>query len=100
MTLEASLSEAEGERDRLRGLLDRPSDAAKPRPGNGHRARRGARRGEAHQVSPRALAQVELLNQQISALRRQMTAVEEDASARPRAGTARSQTNIADLGGA
>ena len=94
--LRASLSVAEGERDRLRG------QAA---PGNGFDA--GAAQGrindlntslsEERKLSARALAQVEVLNQQIGALRRQLSALEAalDASEKK---DKESQTRIADLG--
>jgi chemotaxis protein MotB len=94
-TLQASLSAAETERDRLRGLLDSQSDAANSA---GDRvAQMQAELDDKNQVSQRALAQVELLNQQISALRRQIAALEEAIGAsedRDR----ESQTKIADLG--
>ncbi|MCB1496122.1 MAG: peptidoglycan -binding protein [Bauldia sp.] len=94
-TLQASLAAAETERDRLRGLLDSQSDAAA---NAGGRVQQLTDQLESEQqVSQRALAQVELLNQQISALRRQIAALETalDASEdRDR----ESQTKIADLG--
>jgi chemotaxis protein MotB len=94
-TLEASLAAAETERDRLRGLLDSQSDAANSA---GDRvAQLTAELEDENQVSERALAQVELLNQQISALRRQIAALEDALNAsdvRDR----ESQTRIADLG--
>jgi len=93
--LQASLSAAESERDRLRGLLDSNADAA-----SSASDRISALTSELEseqQVSQRALSQVELLNQQISALRRQITALEEAleiSETRDR----ESQTKIADLG--
>jgi chemotaxis protein MotB len=94
-TLQASLSAAESERDRLRGLLDNESSAANTA-GDRIAALTEDLQNE-QQVSQRALAQVELLNQQISALRRQIAAVEsalEASEDRDR----ESQTKIADLG--
>jgi chemotaxis protein MotB len=95
VTLEASLSAAETERDRLRGLLDSQSDAANSA---GDRvAQLTSELEEQDQVTQRALAQVELLNQQISALRRQIAALEDALNAsedRDR----ESQTKISDLG--
>src|SRR5690606_2349899 len=94
-TLQASLAAAESERDRLRGLLDSQSDAATSA---GDRAAELATDlDNEKQVSQRALAQVELLNQQISALRRQIAALE-DALDVSEEKDRESQTKIADLG--
>lgn len=94
-TLAASLSAAESERDRLRGLLDSQSDAANSA---GDRvAQLTAQLEDESQISQRALAQVELLNQQISALRRQIAALE-DALNASEVRDRESQTRIADLG--
>ena len=94
-TLEASLSAAESERDRLRGLLDSQADAANSA---GDRvAQLTAQLEDQTQVGQRALAQVELLNQQISALRRQIAALE-DALEASESRDKESQTKIADLG--
>jgi len=93
--LQASLAAAQSERDRLRGLLDSQSDAASSA---GDRvAKLTADLQSQSQISQRALAQVELLNQQISALRRQIAALETalDAS---ESRDKESQTKIADLG--
>jgi chemotaxis protein MotB len=94
-TVQASLAAAEGERDRVRGLLDSEADAATSA---GDRiAALTTDLEEERQVSRRALSQIELLNQQISALRRQITALEgtlEASEERDR----ESQTKIADLG--
>jgi chemotaxis protein MotB len=94
-SLQANLSATEGERDRLQGLIDSGSAA------DGAAAGRitvleGSLDSE-KQVSQRALAQVELLNQQISALRRQLGALEEALNASESRNT-ESQTQIADLG--
>ncbi|MEQ8482521.1 MAG: peptidoglycan -binding protein [Hoeflea sp.] len=93
--LQASLSESEADRSRLQQLLDSGSGATEAAE---------ARIGELSEtldaekkVSQRALNQVELLNQQISALRSQLAALEdalEVSEAKDRA----TQAKIADLG--
>ena len=94
-TLQASLSAAETERDRLQGLLDSQSDAANSA---GDRvAQLSADLDDANQESQRALAQVELLNQQISALRRQIAALESALNV-SESKDKESQSQIADLG--
>jgi chemotaxis protein MotB len=90
----SNLAATESERDRLRGLAEGAGNAA-------------AAKGKANELASqldlekqgvaRALAQVELLNQQIAALRRQLGALEaalETSEKRDR----ESQTRIADLG--
>jgi chemotaxis protein MotB len=94
-SLAASLGAAESERDRLRGLLDSQSDVAL---NAGDRVAQLTDELEAEsQVSQRALAQVELLNQQISALRRQIAALEAALDASEERDR-ESQTKVADLG--
>src|SRR6266568_5396007 len=72
--LRAGLASAEAERDRVKGLYEGLAGA-------GNAAGRTAELNRAldseKQVSARALAQIEVLNQQISALRRQLAALEE-----------------------
>ncbi|MCT8268142.1 peptidoglycan -binding protein [Afifella sp. JA880] len=94
-SLQASLSNAEGERDRLQGLLSSSSGAA----GEAEERISGLTSDLANEkeVSQRALAQVELLNQQLSALRRQIAALE-DALEASETRDRQSQTKIADLG--
>ncbi|MFH1793421.1 MAG: peptidoglycan -binding protein [Pseudomonadota bacterium] len=93
--LRASLGDAESERDRLRQLLDRGAGA-----GAAADQRIGELSGQLEsekQMSQRALSQVELLNQQIAALRKQIGALEsalEVSEVRDR----ESNTKIADLG--
>ncbi len=93
--LQASLNLAETERSRLQQLLDRGAGA-----GAEADAKIGTLSGELdsqRQISQEALSQVELLNQQIAALRKQIGALETalDASeSRDR----ESNTKIADLG--
>lgn len=93
--LQASLSSAESERSRLQTLLNE---------GSGAGAAAEKRAGELSesldsekQVSARALSQVELLNQQISALRRQIAALE-DALNASESRDRESNAKIADLG--
>ena len=93
--MRASLSDAEGERSRLQQLLDAGQGA-----GAEAEAQVGELSGqldEERQISQRALSQVELLNQQIAALRSQIGALEaalEASEERDR----ESNTKIADLG--
>jgi chemotaxis protein MotB len=93
--LQASLVSAETERSRLQQLLSE---------GAGAGAQAAARVGELsgdldtqRQISQRALSQVELLNQQIAALRKQIAALE-DALEVSEARDRESNTKIADLG--
>lgn len=93
--LQASLSAAEAEKSRLQQLLAAGSGA-----GNAANQRATQLEGELdteRQVSQRALSQVELLNQQISALRKQIAALE-DALNASEARDRESNTKIADLG--
>lgn len=93
--LQASLSSAESERSRLQSLLNE---------GSGAGAAAEQRAGELSQnldaekqVSARALNQVELLNQQLSALRRQIAALEDALNASENRDR-ESSAKIADLG--
>ena len=93
--LQASLTSAESERTRLEELLSA---------GSGNQQEKDKKLGllstqidEEKQISARALSQVELLNQQISALRRQIGALE-DALDASESRDRESQTKIADLG--
>jgi chemotaxis protein MotB len=92
--LRASLSAAEGERDRLRGVVAGSPSADAQREETGKLT---SQLDLEKQATARAVAQVELLNQQITALRRQLAALEEalDASEKK---DKESQTRIADLG--
>jgi chemotaxis protein MotB len=94
-TLEASLDEAETERSRLQNLLESDSGVSAQQ-----QERLGILSSELEderQISQRALSQVELLNQQISALRRQIAALEDALEASERKDR-ESQTKIANLG--
>ena len=93
-----NLAKADAEHTRLQGLLSEAQGNATSASSANDQVKvlQGALEGQ-KRVSDQALAQVELLNQQISALRRQIAALEQalDASeARDR----ESQTKIADLG--
>ncbi|MEM7289025.1 MAG: peptidoglycan -binding protein [Pseudomonadota bacterium] len=93
--LQASLDNADSERSRLQELLaDGTNDtqATEERLGS-----LTTQIDEERQISQRALSQVELLNQQISALRRQIAALE-DALDASESRDRESQTKIADLG--
>ena len=93
--LRASLSTAEGERDRYKGLYEGAGPGAAQAQG-----RINALTGELDaqkQLSARALSQVELLNQQIAALRRQLAAIEEALQASEKKDK-EAQARIADLG--
>ena len=95
VSLQASLAAAEGERNRLQGLLAGQSDAASS--ADGRIAALSSQLEEEQQISRRAMSQVELLNQQIAALRRQIAALE-DALDASESRDRESQTRIADLG--
>lgn len=93
--LRASLAEAESDRSRLQQLLEQDAGA-----GSQAQARIGTlseELDEERQLSQRAMSQVELLNQQIQALRNQIAALEgalDVSEARDREANAK----IADLG--
>src|SRR6267142_1615493 len=93
--LRAGLASAQAERDRVKGLYDglaaAGSDAA------GRTGELGKALESEKQVSGRALAQIEVLTQQISALRRQLAALEEALDVSEKRDK-ESQGRIADLG--
>jgi chemotaxis protein MotB len=98
--LRVSLSGAEGERDRLKAVAEGPGANSAQSAIAESQSRVSALTGALDtekSVSARALAQVELLNQQIAALRGQLSALEQtlDASEKKER---ESQTRIADLG--
>jgi chemotaxis protein MotB len=94
-TLRASLTAAESERERYKGLYEGIGPGAAAAQGKVNTLT--SELDSQKQISARALAQVELLNQQIAALRRQLAAIEEalEASAKKEK---EAQTRIADLG--
>ena len=89
--LQSSLTTAESERDRYKGLYDGVGGAAQGK------AEFSGQLDAEKRISARALAQVEVLNQQISALRRQLSALEEALDASEKRDK-ESQNRIADLG--
>lgn len=93
--MRAGLTAAETERDRVKGLYDGLAGAGSDAAGRATELNKALDSEKA--LSARALAQVEVLNQQISALRRQLAALEEALDASEKRGQ-ESQTRIADLG--
>jgi chemotaxis protein MotB len=93
--LRAGLASAEGERDRVKGLYEGLASAGAN--ANSRSIELGKALDSEKQISARALAQVEVLNQQISALRRQLAALEEALDASEKRDK-ESQSKISDLG--
>jgi chemotaxis protein MotB len=93
--LRAGLASAESERDRVKGLYDGLANAGSDAAGRANELNKALDSEKG--VTTRALAQIEVLNQQISALRRQLAALEDalDASEKH---DKESQSRIADLG--
>src|SRR3954449_1193937 len=93
--LKAGLASAESERDRMKGLYEGLANAGND--AQGKTAELGKALDSEKAVSARALAQIEVLNQQISALRRQLAALEEALDVSEKRDK-ESQNRIADLG--
>jgi chemotaxis protein MotB len=93
--LRANLTGAESERDRLKGLYEGLSSGANT--AQSQVSALGGQLDAEKRVSARALAQVELLNQQIAALRRQLSALESALDVAEKRDKD-AQTRIADLG--
>ncbi|MBN8999979.1 MAG: peptidoglycan -binding protein [Rhizobiales bacterium] len=93
--LQASLAAAQSERDKLRSAADSSSAAANS--ADGQIAIITKALDDEKLVSQKALSQVEILNQQIAALRRQIAALEEALGASEKRDQ-ESQAQIADLG--
>jgi chemotaxis protein MotB len=93
--LRASLATAEGERDRFRGLYEGIGSGASD--AQTKAAELGTQLDAEKKMNARALAQLEVLNQQIAALRRQLGALEAALEASERKDKD-AQKSIADLG--
>ncbi len=93
--LRASLAGAEGERDRYRGLYEGLGSGTAT--AQGRISELAGQLGKEQQATLRALAQVEVLNQQIAALRRQLGALEQALDITEKRDRD-SQTRIAELG--
>jgi chemotaxis protein MotB len=94
-SLRSSLSGAEGERDRYKGLYEGVGSGAADAQGKANEL--SGQLDSEKRLTARALAQVEVLNQQIAALRRQLSALEEALDATEKKDK-ESQARIADLG--
>src|SRR6516165_5038570 len=93
--MRAGLASAESERDRVKGLYEGLAGAGNDAAGRAGELNKALESEK--QVTSRALAQIEVLNQQISALRRQLAALEEALDVSEKRDR-ESQTRIADLG--
>ena len=93
--LRASLATTEGERDKLKGMYEGLSGGNAS--AQGQVTELTGKLDAEKQVSLRALAQVEVLNQQIAALRRQLTAIEQALEMSEKKDKD-SQSRLADLG--
>ena len=94
-SLRSSLSGAENERDRYKGLYEGVGSGAADAQGKVNELSNQV--DAEKRLTARALAQVEVLNQQIAALRRQLSALEEALDATEKKDK-ESQARIADLG--
>src|SRR6202043_2275768 len=93
--IRSSLSTAEGDRDRYRGLYEGIGSGAAS--AQGKVTELSGQLDAEKKLSSRALAQVEILNQQIAALRRQLAALEEALDATEKKDK-ESQARMSDLG--
>jgi chemotaxis protein MotB len=93
--LRAGLASTEAERDRIKGLYEGLAGAGNDAAGRANELNKAL--DSEKQVSARALGQIEVLNQQISALRRQLAALEDALDASEKRDK-ESQGKIADLG--
>jgi chemotaxis protein MotB len=92
--LRASLSAAEGERNRLRGAAEGAQSADT---GKAEVGKLNSQLDLEKEATARAVAQIQILNQQIGALRRQIAALEDALGASEQKGKD-AQLHIADLG--
>jgi chemotaxis protein MotB len=92
--LRASLAGAQSERDRLRGAVEGAQSAET---GRAEAGKLSTQLDLEKAATARAVAQIEILNQQITALRRQIAALEEALGASEKKGN-EAQLRIADLG--
>ena len=96
--LRASLSAAEGERDRLRGAAEGAQSAAQNADaGKAAVGKLSSQLDMEKEATARAVAQIAILNQQIGALRRQIAALEQALGASEQ-NEKDAQIHIADLG--
>ena len=93
--LSATLNDAQSEKTRLQGLIDAGTANANAMGGAAKQAQDAL--DAERQISARASAQVEILNQQLAALRSQIAALEEALNASEQRDR-ESQAQIADLG--
>jgi chemotaxis protein MotB len=93
--MSASLADLEKDKSRLQGLVDARAASADAAGGAASAAQQAL--DAEKQLSARAAAQIDILNQQINALRRQLAAIEEALNA-SEARDREAQTKIADLG--
>src|ERR1700727_1684053 len=77
--MRAGLASAQAQRDRIKGLYEGLAGAGSDAAGRTSELNKAL--DSEKQISSRALAQIEVLNQQISALRRQLAALEEGLDA-------------------
>jgi chemotaxis protein MotB len=96
--LSANLEAAQQDKARMQSLLATTAAGVESADAAGAKAAAAQQQAAAEQdLSAKALAQVDILNQQIAALRRQLGAVEEALDASEKSGV-ESQAKIADLG--
>ncbi len=93
--LSATLNDTQSEKTRLQGMIDTGLANANAMGGTAKQAQEAL--DAERQISARAAAQVDILNQQLSALRRQIAALEEALNASEQRDR-ESQVQIADLG--
>jgi chemotaxis protein MotB len=93
--LRASLASSEGERDRYKGMYEEQSGGSQA--AQGKVSELTGKLDAEKQISVRALAQIEILNQQLAALRRQLGALEQALEVSEKKDR-EAQSRISDLG--